>query len=59
MKNDTKKVKRFETKAVKFCENESREEFRRKVAEIKSYQERMNIKGEEIADDMSCHHIYW
>ena len=52
VKNNTKKAKRFETKAVKFCENESREEFRRKKAEFLSYQERMNIKGEEIADDL-------
>ena len=52
VKNNTKKAKRFETKALKFCENESREEFRRKRGEFQSYQERMDIKGEDIADDL-------
>ena len=52
VKSDTKKAKRIKSKAVKFCENESREEFRRKRGEFQSYQERMDIKGEDIADDL-------
>ena len=56
VRHDTKKSKKFERKPVKFCEGESREEFRRKKAEFKSYQERTDIKGEDIADDLyrSC-----
>ena len=47
-KSNTKKAKRIESKAVKFCENQSREEFRRKRGEFQIYQERTDIKGEDI-----------
>ena len=52
VKNDTRKAKRIESKAVKFCDNKSREEFRRKKGEFQSYQERTDIKGEDVADDL-------
>ena len=47
-KSNTKKAKRIKSKAVKFCENQSREEFRRKKGEFQIYQERTDIKGEDI-----------
>ena len=52
VKSDTKKAKRIKSKAVKFCKNQSREEFRRKRGEFQIYQERTNIKGEDIADNL-------
>ena len=33
---------------MKFCENQSREEFRRKRGEFQIYQERTDIKGKVI-----------
>ena len=52
MKSNTKKAKSIKSKAVKFCENESREEFKRKRGEFQIYQERTDIKVEDIADDL-------
>ena len=52
VKSDTKKAKSIKSKAVKFCENESREEFRRKRGEFQSYQERTDIKGKDIVDNL-------
>ena len=52
MKSNTKKAKSIKSKAAKFCENESREEFRRKRGEFQSYQERTDIKGKDIVDNL-------
>ena len=47
----SKKSNRMESKPPKFTENETREDFRRKQGEFKSYVERAEISGEEEADD--------
>ena len=39
---------------MKFCENQSREEFRRKRGEFQSYQERTDIKGKDIV-----YNLHW
>ena len=52
MKKDVRKNKRMEVKPPKFLEKETREEFRRKQAEFKSYSERALLEGKEIADDL-------
>ena len=52
VKSDTKNAKSIKSKAVKFCENESREEFRRKRGEFQSYQKRTNINGKVIVDNL-------
>ena len=44
-KSNTKNAKRIESKAVKFCENQSREEFRRKRGEFQ-------VKGEDKGPDV-------
>ena len=49
LKEDTKKSKRIETK---FTENESHNEFRRKMGKIESYKVRSTIIGEEVADNL-------
>ena len=51
-KEDAKKSKRIETKFTKFTENESHDEFRRKMGKFESYKVRCNIKGEEVADGL-------
>ena len=51
-KKEARKNKRAEAKPPKFLERETREEFRRKQAEFKSYSERTSLEGEEIADDL-------
>ena len=39
-------------KLPKFLEAETREEFKRKMAEFQSYADRTNLEAEEIADDL-------
>ena len=48
----TKRAKSIKSKAVKFCENESREEFTRKRGEFQSYQKRTDINGKVIVDNL-------
>ena len=51
-KNTSKKAKRMEGKPPKFIGKETREEFRRKHAEFKSYSVRALLEGEDVSDDI-------
>ena len=51
-KERKKQDKRAQAKPPKFLETETREEFRRKTSEFKSYSDRTNLEVEEIADDL-------
>ena len=51
-KEDTKKSKRIKSKITKFTENESHDEFQKKMGEFESYKVRCNIEGEEEADNL-------